>query len=100
MFLCESWPAERGLAEEPFAALGVFFDGRRDDLDRDDPLQERILGPIHHSHATLAELFEEQIAADCRHGTEGQAVGFAGSARAGRPYRSPDDNSRLWRSTS
>ena len=72
-----------GLAEEPFAALGVLFDGRRDHLDRDDPLQEGILGPIHHSHATLAELFEEVIAADCRHGTEGQAVGFTGSAGPG-----------------
>jgi len=57
-----------GLTEEPLAAFSVFFDRRRDHLDGDDPLQQGILRAVDDSHATLAKLFEELIAADRRHG--------------------------------
>ena len=52
------------LAEESLAELGVLIDRRRDDLDGDDPLEQRVAGAIHDTHATLAEFFEKLVAAD------------------------------------
>ena len=55
------------LAKEPLAHLRVRFDRARDDLDRDDALDQRIEGPVDDTHAALTELLVELIAANRLH---------------------------------
>ena len=37
----------------------------REELERDRPLQLKILRLVHHTHATLAELGEDLVVTDC-----------------------------------
>ncbi len=97
--LVRQLPGGAGFAKEPLAAFLVGVNRSGDDLDRDDPLQQGILGAVHHAHATLAELFEEDIAADRRHRTAGPDS--SGTPRGGwQFYRKADDNSGVAQSTS
>ena len=53
-----------GLAEEPFAELGVALDGRADDLEGDFAFEQRVLGAIDDTHPSLPDFFEDLVAAD------------------------------------
>ncbi len=52
-----------GLAEESFAQVGILVNRRRDHLDRDRPLQQRVVRAIHDTHPALSQSFEELIPA-------------------------------------
>jgi hypothetical protein len=55
------------LAEEAFAELLVLVDRRRDYLDRDDAVEERVACAIHRSHAALAQFFNKFVTTDGLH---------------------------------
>ena len=57
-----------GLAKEALARFRVGVNRHRDDLDGDDPLEQRVEGAVDDSHAALSELLEELVATDGRHG--------------------------------
>jgi len=59
---------ELRLAGEALAELLVAREGRRDELQRNRPLQPQVVGPVHHPHpATADQLLDpiaEEVAAD------------------------------------
>jgi hypothetical protein len=59
-----------GLAPEPPEALRIVAERRRQDLERDVPVQFGVARPIHLAHAACAEQGDDFIGTDMRAGSE------------------------------
>ncbi len=85
-------PGGARLAEEPLAEIRVLVDRSRDELDRDDALQQGVVGAVDHAHAPLAKLVTQFVAADAFHqdGSSGK-IARGSVYPGGEPPISPED---------
>ena len=50
-----------GLAQDPCSTVACLGDVRTEKLERDPPIESRILGDLHVSHAAASELVQHQV---------------------------------------
>jgi hypothetical protein len=50
-----------GLLHEPQLAIGIGDFPQRQNLDRHEPVQRRVRGPVHHAHFATDERFEDVV---------------------------------------